>query len=210
MKRIPHVDEAIEGPERAKEYAEHSERHAKITNGPLIKDMKRLNPSGRCLEVGAGPAILTCWFAREFPNTMVTALDLSSDMVDFGRSRIMSEGINCRVDYQVGDVGDAETLERLGTFDFVFSSMSMHHWKNPKASLEHLLAVVKPGGRLYIGDLRRVWWLYYLPVNNGLFKSIRAAFLPREIKDMLNGLPIAGLDIQCIPPYFFQSITVTK
>jgi 2-polyprenyl-3-methyl-5-hydroxy-6-metoxy-1,4-benzoquinol methylase len=210
MKRIPHVDESIKGPERAKEYAEHSERHAKVTYGPLIKDMKRLNPSGRCLEVGAGPAVLTCWFAREFPNTMVTALDLSSDMVDVGRSKIISNDLNCRVDYQVGDVGDGNTLGRLGGFDFVFSSMSMHHWINPQAGLEHLLAAVKPGGTLYIGDLRRVWWLYYLPINNGLFMSVRAAFLPREIKAMLDNLNVAKYDIRRIPPYFFQSITVYK
>jgi 2-polyprenyl-3-methyl-5-hydroxy-6-metoxy-1,4-benzoquinol methylase len=210
MKRIPHVDEGIEGPERTEDYADHSERLAKATYGPFIKDMKRLNPSGRCLEVGAGPAVLTCWFAREFPNTMVTALDLSSDMVDVGRRKIVSNELNCRVDYQVGDVGDGETLGRLGTFDFVFSSMSMHHWNDPQAGLEHLLAAVKPGGMLYIGDLRRVWWLYYLPMNSGLFTSVRAAFLPKEIRAMLDNLKVSRYDIRRIQPYFFQSITVLK
>ena len=35
MKRIPHVDEGIEGPERAREYAEHSERHAQSNLRPV-------------------------------------------------------------------------------------------------------------------------------------------------------------------------------
>ncbi|MEA1905647.1 MAG: methyltransferase domain-containing protein [Euryarchaeota archaeon] len=59
-----------------------------------------------------------------------------------------------------------ELMEELGEFDLVYSTLAMHHWKDPEKVIGNLLKVVGAGGVLFIHDLRRVWWLYYLPLHD--------------------------------------------
>ena len=43
-------------------------------------------------------------------------------------------------------------------------------------------------GRVYLLDLRRVWWLYLIPKRDGFYDSIRTAHLPQEVADMFGAL----------------------
>ena len=208
FKRIPHVDEGIAGRDRTENYEDHAEKHAWIMYGAFIRDLKRLAPNGRCLEVGAGPAVMTCLLAEEIPGISITAVDISEDMAARARGRIERRGLTERVDYRVVDVGDAETLDQLGQFDLVYSTMSMHHWDSVEEGLANLLSAVGPDGILYIGDLLRSWWLYWVPSNNGLFTSLRAAYQPGEIKKILTDMGLDNFNIRRLPPYFYQAVTV--
>ena len=51
-----------------------------------------------------------------------------------------------------------------GGWDTVVSTLSLHHWPDPKQALEEIHRVLKPGGQFLIFDLRRdarrfVYWL---------------------------------------------------
>jgi hypothetical protein len=72
-----------------------------------------------------------------------------------------------------------------------------------------LYSAVNKGGMLYIYDLRRAWWLYWIPIKNGFFNSIRASYLLNEIKLMLSELGIQNTEIQKEFP-FMHSIFVKK
>ena len=210
FQRIPHREEGIENREKVENYEAHAEKEAWIMYKPFLRDLKQLKPTGRCLEVGAGPAVMACMFAQENPEVRLTALDISREMVEHGHKRIKRLGLSDRVDYQAGDVGQSEKMAGLGQFDLIYTTMSMHHWQDAQASLANLYSLVNEGGILYVGDLRRVWWLSWWPSNSGLFTSLRASYLPREIRKMLLNIGAKKFAIHRLPPFFFQAIIVWK
>jgi len=65
-------------------------------------------------------------------------------------------------------------------------------------------------GILYIHDLKRVFWLYFIKTESGFFNSIRAAYRPAEIKTMLNKTGIKNYKIKTIFPFFMQSVLIRK
>jgi ubiquinone/menaquinone biosynthesis C-methylase UbiE len=42
-----------------------------------------------------------------------------------------------------------------GSFDLVISTLSMHHWADPKAGLTEIARLLRPGGRALVWDFRR-------------------------------------------------------
>ena len=209
MKRIEHEDEGLCGIENAREYARIHEGHAKMMYGPFLKEMKALGPKGKCLEVGAGPAIMTCLFAEANPDLHITASDISSDMASVAKERIRDKGLDDRIDYQICDANKKEDVKKLGKFDLVYSIYSLHHWDDPKKCISNLFGALKDDGVLYIGDLKRVWWLYYLPVKNRDTEQIRAAYMSREIKDILKRNGVTEYKIRALFPFFLQSVVIS-
>jgi 2-polyprenyl-3-methyl-5-hydroxy-6-metoxy-1,4-benzoquinol methylase len=207
-KRITHHEEGITGTEKAEEYAKAHEKHGRLIYGPFLKEMKTLNMSGRCLEVGAGPGLFTSLFAEENPGVHITVTDISPDMVDLAKKRTADKRIRDRLDFGLCDVKDDQSVERLGRFDMVYSIYSLHHWDNPERCILNLLRAVKDGGLLYMGDLKRVWWLYYMPFISGDIQQIRASYRPGEIRGMLERHDIERVEIRTLFPFFLQSVIV--
>jgi SAM-dependent methyltransferase len=101
-------------------------------------------------------------------------------------------------------------MEGLGKFDLVYSTFSLHHWKDPEASISNLWNTVKDKGTLFIHDFKRVWWLCCLPLKGGEIDSIRASYTPKEIKAILQELGIINYKIKTLFPFLLQSIVVCK
>ena len=68
--------------------------------------------------------------------------------------------------------------------------------------------MLNTGGLLYIHDLKRVFWLYYIKSESGFFNLIRAAYRPIEIRNMLNKTGIKNYRIKTIFPFFMQSVLI--
>ena len=211
-KRIESHEEAISGIENARQYAEMAKKSAKMMYGSFLKHVKSLDvKGGEYLEVGAGPGILAAMIAEDNPDVHITAVEISSDMVTVAREYIEERKLEDRIRFVTLDATDEELMEELGEFDLIYSTLAMHHWKDPEKVISNLLKVVGAEGVLYIHDLRRVWWLYYLPLHNsGFIDSIRAAYTPDEIKTIFRKLGINRYEIKRAFPYFMQSIIVRK
>ena len=211
-KRIESHEEAILGIENARQYAEMAKKSAKVMYGSFLKHVKSLDvKGGEYLEVGAGPGILATMIAEDNPDVHITAVEISSDMVTVAREYIEERKLEDRIRFVTLDATDEELVEELGEFDLIYSTLAMHHWKDPEKVISNLLKVVGADGVLYIHDLRRVWWLYYLPLHNsGFIDSIRAAYTPDEIKTIFQRLGIDRYEIKRAFPYFMQSIIVRK
>lgn len=209
LERIAHREEAITG-ERAANYGAGHRRVTKFMHGALLKDIKKLNVSGHCLEVGAGPGLLATIIAEDNADVEISAVDLSPDMVRGARDYIEERGLSDRIRYVLADAADEEAMHKLGQFDFVYTTLSLHHWKKPERSMRNLWHAVKDDGVLYIQDLKRVWWLYYLPVGGGFFESIKAAYLPKEIGGMLKSFGVPKYQIKTTFPGFMQSVIAWK
>ncbi|HIE32410.1 MAG TPA: class I SAM-dependent methyltransferase [Methanosarcinales archaeon] len=211
-KRIEPKEEAISGIENTRKYAEMAKKSAKMMYGNFLKHIKSLDvKGGEYLEVGAGPGILAVMIAEDNPDVHITAVEISPDMVTVARCYIEERKLEDRIRFVVGDSADERMMEGLGEFDLVYSTLAMHHWKDVEKVIGNLLKVVGDNGVLFIHDLRRVWWLYYLPLHNsGFIDSIRAAYMPDEIRTILQRLGMDRYEIKRRFPYFMQSIIVRK
>jgi SAM-dependent methyltransferase len=136
----------------------------------------------------------------------ITVPDISPTMMATAKNLIKEKGLENRTEFCLCDVRDAHVLKRLGKFDFVFSIYSMHHWQDLAESIRNLLGCLADNGVVYLGDLKRVWWLYYLPTRNRDIQEIRAAYLPRELKGICLKLDARRYEIKTLFPYFFISV----
>ena len=198
-----HQEEAFEGLESARRYAESAQKSTRRYLA-FLERLETLGIEGRYLDVGAGPGILTGLVARKFPQVEITALEPSEAMVSVGQDYLKSQGLQDRIDYVLGDAADETLIQSLGTFDLIFSTYTLHHWEQPRRVIDNLLAARADDGLLFLHDLRRVWWLYWIPVQNGFFQSIRGAYMPAEIEELLQGIPPDCYDIKQEFPFMIS------
>lgn len=106
---------------------------------------------GAVLDAGTGPGILLVELARLRPDLQLSGVDLSGDMVAAAARNLAEFGE--RASARHGDVTDLPFP--ADSFDIVVSSLSLHHWDHPEAAAPELVRVLRPGGRVYIYDVRR-------------------------------------------------------
>ena len=205
LKRIEHQEEAIVSINEVRRYAE-AQRRVKFMYRPLVKELQALHITGNYLEIGAGPGLLAAMLVEENKNLSITAVDLSAQMANIACEYLRGRQLQDRISYVVSDVNDENIIQELGKFDLVYSTLSLHHWKDPKKSIRNLWHIVKDNGILYICDFKRVWWLYFLPGAN----FIRAAYNPGEIEEILQSSGISNYRIKTLFPFFVQSIIISK
>jgi demethylmenaquinone methyltransferase/2-methoxy-6-polyprenyl-1,4-benzoquinol methylase len=103
------------------------------------------------LDAGCGIGLQCLLLADEVGTTgHVTGLDVSAEMLDYGREMVKKAGLSDRISFQEGDVTRLPFDE--DTFDWVWSADCVGYgpWK-PVPLLTELARVVKPGGIVAIG-----------------------------------------------------------
>ena len=136
----------------------HADRYDRVTRHKLRRMRARivadvaaaeLEPGARILDAGTGPGRLPLAIAAALPQVTVGTIDLSPEMIEQARRNAAGHG---RVTFTVADVARLPFADE--TFDVVVSSLSQHHWVDPESGLRDLHRVLRPGGRLWIYDLR--------------------------------------------------------
>jgi ubiquinone/menaquinone biosynthesis C-methylase UbiE len=102
----------------------------------------------RVLDVGTGPGRIPRDLAAAHPGWTVDAVDLEPRMIDWARKQDR-EG---RVAFEVADVAALPYPD--ATFHLIVSSMSQHHWSDVPGAIGELRRVLRPGGLLWIYDVR--------------------------------------------------------
>lgn len=104
--------------------------------------------SGKVLDIGTGPGYLPIAIARIYPSIEVVGIDVSKKMIEIARRN--ADGI-ANVDFLVMDANKLEFDDEH--FDFVVSSSSSHHWRNPVRIYDEIHRVLKKGGQAWIYEL---------------------------------------------------------
>jgi len=115
----------------------------------------RLQPGARVLETGCGTCRDTLPLASRAAR--VVATDLSADMIRGGRSAVARSTVAERVRFCVSD---AVALPfKTGAFDAAYHFGGLNLFADIGRGLAEMARVVKPGGRVVVGDEGLAPWL---------------------------------------------------
>ncbi|MCB2203854.1 class I SAM-dependent methyltransferase [bacterium] len=186
-------------------YARESARYDTQYRTFLMR-LDAVRPGTRILDVGAGPGPLTARIAERFPDADIVALEISPLMAEAGAALIEERGLSDRVQYVTGDAADPALAGRIGPFDLICSSYSLHEWKDPLAAVLQLRRMLTRDGVLLLHDLRRVPWLAWIPFPLPMLQSMRASYTVEEITAILSDIPGSQLHVTADAPFM---LTVT-
>lgn len=104
-------------------------------------------PASTVLDLGAGTGAGTFALARRFPGALVTAVDVSPQMLEHIRRKAEAVGVPERIQTIEADL-DTVAPGTLPAADLVWAANSLHHLADPVAALRGIRGVIRPGGRL--------------------------------------------------------------
>lgn len=119
--------------------------------GPDLAEMlqaAQLSGHERVLDAGCGPGHTALYFAGHV--AQVVGVDLSEAMLAQGGRLAGERGIH-NVEFRRADVEGLPFPD--GSFDLVTTRYSAHHWPRPVTALREFRRVLRPGGRLLLGDV---------------------------------------------------------
>jgi len=192
--RVPEASEAMtpeESAALAAWQASPTGRAVYAALGQHVADLLQLD-GGRLLSVGEGEGRLASELATRLPHVEVLGSDLCPQAVAAAAERFQAPNLG----YAACSAYDVESL---GRFDAVVCVFTLHHFEDAARALASIYRVLKPGGQLYLMDLRRdaaagayFRWLdtyvdQVLPVARLFRESVRAAYTTAELHTLLGG-----------------------
>lgn len=202
LRRIPHTDlEIITGEQTTDQYLEMQKRMSRFYLSKFLSLLENQNKTGKFLEIGSGPGYQTVQVAKRVTGSEIIALEPSSDMIKLAKSYSLSQNFHGKIIFVEGVVEDDVLIKSLGKFDLIYSSFSLHHWKEPVTAIKNLYRALREDGVILIYDFERHWLTYYLPIKRGIMESIRASYTPKELISMMTSMNIKSYTLEKYFPY---------
>jgi ubiquinone/menaquinone biosynthesis C-methylase UbiE len=123
--------------------------HPIITRTRLLQVLDP-KPDDHVLELGPGTGYYTLPVARELRHGRLTIVDIQPEMLD----HTMRRAAEAAIDNIASVRADAEALPFSdGTFDAAYTVTTLGEVPDPDQALRELARVLKPSGRLVVGEL---------------------------------------------------------
>jgi ubiquinone/menaquinone biosynthesis C-methylase UbiE len=210
--RDPDSEQEMDSVEVSRAYDEVSRgRLFRVMRFVIFRELKHCRPDGVTLDIGCGPGYVTQEVARRFPDAKVIGLDISREMLQIAAEHT---GNSSRIDFWQAD---GETLPfKDASVDLVVSTGALHHLRDGKQAFEEVYRVLKPGGEFILLDLRRDTprFVFYaarlaqrfampegVKSSNGAVGSIRASYTPKELAELVSGVPFYNWIIHSAPAW---------
>lgn len=195
MERVPEP-ELMSDPAQARAYAEadFSEPH-----DAFVDRFRERFPDGRprrVLDLGCGPADVTCRFARAYPDATIVGVDGAAAMIELARAALARAGLGERVTLVTARLPGADLPARH--FDAVISNSLLHHLGDPAVLWQTIAVHAAPGAAVFVMDLARpaspaqarTYVARYAAgepaiLQRDFYNSLLAAFTPEEIRAQL-------------------------
>src|SRR5579884_2255522 len=99
------------------------------------------------LDLGAGTADLSIAVIRSSgPGTHMIGMDITPEMLDLGRAKLIRLGLQDRIELRVGDAEHIDLPDN--SVDGCCSAFMMRNVTDLRQALREMLRVVRPGGRM--------------------------------------------------------------
>ena len=107
------------------------------------------------LDLGCGPADIPIILAENNPNIRITAIDASSEMLNYARKQIKSRKFDKNITLVKGKIpGLAKSLSNR-RYDFIISKDLLHHLPQPAQFWEEIKQLSHKGTAVLVMDLIR-------------------------------------------------------
>ena len=124
------------------------DRHDKLLD--LVVDSSRIRDGQKVLDIGCGTGLLSLKFLEK-ADCIIYGIDNSSEMFEIFKEKIKK--LNLADKISLG-LEDAENIDfRDEEFDIIASTVTLHHVKEKYPVIKKIYKLLKPGGRLLIGDI---------------------------------------------------------
>jgi ubiquinone/menaquinone biosynthesis C-methylase UbiE len=119
----------------------------------------QLAPSVQVLMLGCGTGVEVRVLAgRSDFSGNVVGMDISPALIKAARRFAVEEGVDKKVEFQVGDAHSLEYVD--DSFDVVIAHNLMSHLENPLAVIKEAARVVRPNGQIAIFDGDYASWTF--------------------------------------------------
>jgi ubiquinone/menaquinone biosynthesis C-methylase UbiE len=114
----------------------------------MLINLSGVSAGDLVLDVACGPGLVACEFAP-FAQ-YVTGIDLTPKMIEQAMERQRGQGLT-NLSWQVGDVLPLPFPD--SSFSIVLTRYSFHHFLDPRAVLNEMVRVCRPGGMVMVIDV---------------------------------------------------------
>ncbi len=137
------------------------------------------------LDIATGTADLAIMAAKKMQPDQIIGLDISANMLNFGREKIVKEKLENIITLEQGD---SENLRfESGTFDAVMAAFGVRNFENLEKGLAEMVRVLKPGGTFIVLEFSKprifplkqgfnLYFKYILPVIGKLRSKDNRAY----------------------------------
>jgi len=201
--------EGIDDEEAVKAYGRISRMpQFSVLRHNFVRELKRHNPSGTLADLGCGPGYLLQLIAKEIPQVDLIGVDISEEMLQKAAINLSTLGRDKKVQFKHGDIRKLPLED--DSMDFIVSTLSLHHWSDPKSAFDEIHRVLKHEGQFLLFDLRRdpqrwFFWLIRFAQKvmlrtfgadaivrlNEPTGSVLSSYTPSEVETLLKATPFA-------------------
>ncbi len=213
MERIPEP-ELMEAADQALAYAmaDFSEPH-----DHFVRRFAECFPAaltGRVLDLGCGPADISCRFARAFPACTIDGVDGAAAMLAQGQALIDRQGLTARIRLHHLRLPCASLP--AASYEAIISNSLLHHLADPGVLWDAVRSASHTGTRVFIMDLLRpasekqacALVMEYAAdepeiLRHDFYHSLLAAYRPDEVARQLAATGLEQLTIQVVSDRHF-------
>lgn len=122
------------------------------------------------LDVATGTADVALLAAKLLKPERIIGIDIANQMLDIGRQKIRSQGLESVVELKTGDSEQLEFPE--ASFDAVTVAFGVRNFENLERGLAEMLRVLRPGGQAVILEFSRPHIFPFKQLYNTYFKYV--------------------------------------
>ena len=148
----------------------------KLLHRKVLSQLKLYNLKDSLLDVGCGSGNLIIQVAKKYPSLDLIGVDLSSEILELAKKKAIENNLNEKIVFKIGSVESLPFPDK--SVDFILSTLSLHHWEDPKQAFEEIFRVLTDGGVLLIFDFRRDARKFFY----GLLKFAMKVVVPKALK----------------------------
>lgn len=175
----------------------------------VLSELKLFNLKDSFIDVGCGSGNLIIQVAKKYPKLDLIGVDLSSEILDLAKKKAVENNLNDRIFFKIGSVENLPFSDK--SVEFILSTLSLHHWQDPKQAFEEIYRVLKDGGVFLIFDFRRDARNFFygflkfttkvvvpkaLKKINDPLSSLKAGYVFSEIRQIISQTSFINVDIK--------------